>query len=125
MAYPPQLLPPESWGKMMDNLQDHFGESAEVDDETRINIGNFLVYSSTPQRGSYRKMLRNIGQRIPLRITQLPYFVHEHDEIPSRFIQGNDKVGSLSQCNACHRGAEKGSFDEDNIFIPGFGRWDD
>ncbi len=125
MAYPAQLLPPESWTKMMDNLEDHFGESAELDDETRNNIGNYLVYSATPQQGSYRKMLRNTGSNAPLRITQLPYFVHEHDEIPSRFIKGNDKVGSLSQCNACHKGADKGSFDEDNIFIPGVGRWDD
>ncbi len=35
------------------------------------------------------------------------------------------EVGSLSQCNACHRYAEKGSFNEDEIWIKGIDRWDD
>lgn len=125
MAYPAQLLPPQSWQKMMSQLEDHFGENAELDTESRQAIESYLVEASKSKNGSYRKLLRNLGTRAPLRITELPYFMHEHDEIPSRLITSNDKVGSLSQCNACHKRAEQGDFDEDNIFIPGFGRWDD
>ena len=61
----------------------------------------------------------------PLRITELRGFKSEHNEIPQRFIQGNDKIGSLSQCDSCHKDAQRGYFDEDRIVIPGFGRWDD
>jgi hypothetical protein len=125
LAYPPQLLPTESWGRMMGSLGDHFGENAELDEQTAQQIADFLVRTSRPVDGQYRRMLRNLEAQAPLRITELPYFRHEHDEIPSRLIQGNDKVGSLSQCNACHRGAEKGWFDEDNVVIPGAGRWHD
>ncbi len=122
MAYPPQLLPSASWQKIMHGLEDHFGENAELDDVSSEAIGNYLTGNRS---GSYRKMLRNLGSRSPIRITELPYFIHEHDEIPSRFIQSNDKVSSLSQCNACHQKAERGQFDEDNVYIPGVGRWDD
>ena len=107
----------------MSGLEDHFGESAELDAQTRQGIEDYLVRES--QRASYRKLFRNLGEATPLRITELPYFVHEHDEIPARLVGGNDKVKSLSQCNACHRGAERGRFDEDDVVIPGFGRWDD
>ncbi|MDC1287545.1 diheme cytochrome c [Gammaproteobacteria bacterium] len=123
MAYPAQLLPPASWQKMMGGLDDHFGENAEVDATTGQALEKYLLEASSS--GSYQKLFRNLRDQTPLRITELPYFVHEHDEIPSRFIQANDKVSSLSQCNACHQNAERGQFDEDDVIIPGFGRWDD
>jgi hypothetical protein len=123
MAYPPQLLPAPGWQKIMHGLEDHFGENAEIDATTREVLENYLVQSSSTD--SYQKLFRNLGNHVPLRITELPYFIHEHDEIPSRFIQANDKVSSLSQCNACHLGAERGQFDEDDVIIPGVGRWDD
>lgn len=123
MAYPAQLLPAASWQKIMRGLDDHFGENAEIDAATRQELENYLVRASSS--GAYQKLFRNLGNRAPLRITELPYFVHEHDEIPSRFIRANDKVSSLSQCNACHQNAARGRFDEDDVIIPGVGRWDD
>ena len=122
MAYPPQLLPVPSWVSIMSGLDDHFGENAELDETTRVSIQQYLIEVSSSM--DYRKLLRNVGNSIPTRITELPYFIRKHDEIPSKYIKGNDKVGSLSQCNACHRGAERGNFDEDNVSIPGVGRWD-
>jgi len=123
MAYPAMLLPEGSWRKIMAGLEDHFDENAEFDTTTGREIEDYLVREST--RVSYRKLFRNLGDETPLRITELPYFVHEHDEIPARFVANNDRVRSLSQCNACHRDAERGRFDEDDVVIPGFGRWDD
>jgi hypothetical protein len=122
MAYPPQLLPPPSWVSIMNNLDDHFGENAEVDDQTRMQLQGYLAEVSGTM--NYRKLFRNLGNRLPTRITKLPYFIRKHDEIPARYVEGNVKVGSFSQCNACHRGAERGNFDEDNVSIPGVGRWD-
>lgn len=123
MAYPASLLPLASWQKIMRGLEDHFAENAELDEDTRQAIENYLVRSSGYR--SYQKLFRNLGDETPLRITELPYFIHEHDEIPARFVTGNEQVSSLSQCNACHRGAERGYFDEDDVFIAGVGRWDD
>jgi len=125
MAYPVQLLPAESWNRIMNGLDDHFGENAELDQQTKQNLQQYLVGAAQMRQGQYRRMFRNLGSNAPLRITELPYFRNEHNEIPSRFIRGNDKVGSLSQCNSCHRNAEKGWFNEDDVVIPGVGRWDD
>ena len=123
MVYPAMLLPQQSWRKIMAGLDDHFGENAELDDASRRGIEDYLVRESG--RVTYRKLFRNLGAKAPLRVTELPYFEHEHDEIPPRLIAGNERVKSLSQCNACHRNAERGRFDEDDVVIPGFGRWDD
>ena len=123
MAYPTTLLPGRSWSKIMAGLEDHFGENAELDVQTRQKIDDYLVLKSS--RVSYRKLFRNLGDAAPLRITELPYFVQEHNEIPARFVTGNEQVKSLSRCNACHSDAERGRFDEDDVVIPGIGRWDD
>jgi hypothetical protein len=122
MAYPAQLLPPASWEKIMGGLENHFGENAELGATTRKELETYLIDASSSR--SYKKLFRNLGDQAPLRITELPYFVRKHDEIPSRFIQGNDKVSSLSQCNACHKKAARGQFDEDDVTIPGVGSWD-
>ena len=123
MAYPARLLPQQSWRKIMAGLEDHFGENAALDDETRGEIEDYLLGESN--RVTFNKLFRNLGNAAPLRITELPYFVHEHDEIPARLVTANEQVNSLSQCNACHRDAQRGRFDEDDVVIPGFGRWDD
>ncbi len=123
MAYPAFLLPPQSWQQMMAGLEDHFGENAELDSDTLHAIESYLVGLS--QNVNYRRVGMRQGGDWPMRITELAGFRHEHDEIPSRFIRSNDKVKSLSQCNACHRSAERGYFDEDDVVIPGVGRWDD
>jgi len=123
MAYPPALLPQQSWQAIMTGLAEHFGENAELDDESAREIGQFLQAASRP--AGYGRLMRNMGEDVPLRITELPHFRHEHDEIPASFLRDNDKVTSLSQCNSCHKQAERGWFDEDSVYIPGIGRWDD
>ncbi len=128
MAYPAGLLPARSWEKLMTGLDDHFGDNAELDNKTRQHISDFLQANSA-DHSNYRrskKFARSIADNdAPLRITQAPYFKHEHDEIPARLVGPNARVRSFSECNACHTGAEKGSFNEHDINIPGLGRWDD
>ncbi len=122
LAYPARMLPVDSWTEIMATLEDHFDENAEVSDETATMISAYLTDNAgKPGRGMLKRMKRDA----PLRITELPYFVHEHDEVPERLVSGNEEVGSFSNCNACHQRAENGDFDEDSVRIPGYGRWDD
>lgn len=128
IAYPAGLLPKNSWDKIMNNLENHFDENAELAKEDQLEIQQYLANNalSKDRSDGLRKMLRNFPKEgTPIRITKLPYFVHEHDEIPARMITKNPDVKSLSQCDKCHSGAEKGNFDEHNVKIPGFGRWED
>ena len=127
-AYPPGLLPDASWHKIMSTLDDHFGENAELSDTDRLAIEEYLVNNSASHSEFRRskKIARSLSpSSAPLRITELPYFKHEHDEIPSRLVKNNPDVGSFSQCDSCHRDAKKGYFSENKINIPGYGRWDD
>lgn len=123
MAYPAYLLPSQSWQLMLSQLDDHFGENAELDDDTRLKIETYLIKSSRP--AGYRRISVATQGDWPLSISGLRGFKSEHDEIPPRLIEQNDKISSLSQCDSCHQDAEQGYFDEDRIVIPGYGRWDD
>jgi len=126
MAYQPGLLPAHSWERLMTGLEDHFGENAELPRGERDAILGYLL-NNAAGRSNYRvsnKLVRNL-RGTPLRISELPYFVHEHREIPARLVRGNPKVGSFSNCDACHTGANRGSYNEHQVNIPGYGRYDD
>jgi len=127
-AYPAALLPERSWNKLMNNLAQHFDENAELDPKVAQEISSYLQANAaehSTDRSAY-KFIRSIAKNsTPTRISDVPYFKHEHNEIPARMLNNNPKVSSLSQCNVCHTKAEMGDYDEDNIHIPGFGEWDD
>ncbi|UTW02223.1 diheme cytochrome c [Amphritea atlantica] len=122
VAYPSGLLPAASWTTIMTTLDEHFGENAEMTAESAAMISAYLT-DNAGKAG--RGVLKRIKGDAHLRITELPYFVRKHDEVPGRMVSGNKEVGSFSNCNACHQRAERGDFDEDSVRIPGYGRWDD
>lgn len=128
MVYPPGLLPAKSWEKIMSSLEDHFDDNAELDAKSHKEINDFLV-SNSADKSDYRRSRRfasaNGAGDIITRISETPYFIHEHDEIPAGLVTGNKEVNSFSNCNACHRKADQASFRERDISIPGYGRWDD
>ena len=128
MAYPAGLLPAKSWSKLMSELDNHFGDNAELDAELSRSISEYLL-SNSADKSNYRRSIKfnksiKSGD-VPVRITATPYFRHKHDEVPDRLVSANPKVRSFSQCNACHAKAEQGSFSEHDISIPGYGKWDD
>lgn len=127
-AYPPGLLPARSWAQLMAGLADHFGDNAELADVDRQAIEEYLLAHAADRAPEYRaqKIARSLRpEETPLRITEVAYIVHKHREIPAALITGKPEVGSLSNCNACHRRAASGSFREREIDIPGYGQWDD
>lgn len=128
MAYPAQLLPAKFWQKIIATLDKHFGDNAEFNASDRQLVLNFLNANSAESAKSRRakKILSSIPQsHTALRITEVPYIVREHNGIPAKYVKDNPKVGSLSQCDKCHGQAQRGSFDEDEIVIPGHGKWED
>ena len=128
MAYQPGLLPARSWARMMDTLDDHFGDNAELDHGTQQTIRDYLTANAADRSDFKRstKIARSLGKaETPLRITEIPYFIHKHREVPDRLVSQNPDVGSFSQCQVCHQRADKGIYDDDSVRIPGYGRWDD
>ncbi|MDX2471831.1 MAG: diheme cytochrome c [SAR324 cluster bacterium] len=119
MAYQPELLPEESWVKVMKGLSEHFGDSAEFDAKDAQSILKYLKENSADKSEAAvsKKLLRRYKGNAPLRISQLPYFIHEHDEIRANVLK-RPKIKSWANCAACHRMALQGDYSERNIKIP-------
>ncbi|MGM0520059.1 MAG: diheme cytochrome c [Campylobacterota bacterium] len=128
-AYQPGLLTQKSWVKLMNNLQNHFGVDASLLKEDLATLTTYLKNNSAEKNMNYkrsRKLANSINRlnAYPIAITKVPYFIKEHDEIPSRFIKQKEVKG-LFNCTACHTTAKKGIYSERDIIIPNYGRWDD
>ena len=127
MAYAPGLLPSRAWRAIMsaDGLMNHYGDDASLTDELRTEIGAYLTANAADRSGGKRakkfaEFRAGPGPGLP-RISENPYFVKKHDEIPARLVTGNPEVVSFSQCNNCHRKAAEGDYSERQINIPGHG----
>ncbi|MEQ1897885.1 MAG: diheme cytochrome c [Vicinamibacterales bacterium] len=107
VAYPPRLLPADSWRAVMAGLKTHFGTDASVDAKTASDIERFLVANAG------MRPLRSMDGTPPLRITTTPWFLREHDEVPASTWK-SAKVKSASNCTACHAGAEGDNFSDDS-----------
>jgi len=118
-AYQAWLLPSGSWKRILDGLDDHYGNSIAVDDTTMREIGGFLVAnaadSGQDKRG--RKITKSLGGNTPMRITDVPYIQHKHHEV-ARAAFTRPAVGSAANCPACHPGAKRGDYDDDHVSIP-------
>ncbi|MBL4659687.1 MAG: diheme cytochrome c [Alcanivoracaceae bacterium] len=127
-AYPPGLLPASSWGKLMKNLGNHFDENAELNKNMLDELTQYLVKNSADKSNFKRskRIMRSLGKSdSPLRITETLYFVRKHDEIPYRMVSNTSEVRSFSHCTACHTHAIRGYFNEHEVRIPGYGKWED
>lgn len=118
-AYQPDLMPAVSWTALMKNLDDHFGESIELDDDSIKTIADYLNTNSAENSRTKRgtKIIKSLKNKMPMRITEIPYLVHEHHEI-SPTVFDRESIGSFSNCVACHTTAEDGIYDDDNVRIP-------
>jgi len=125
-AYPPGLLPARSWEKLLSNLGNHFGENAELSNNLRQSLTAFLKDNAADKVHNRlsQYIARSIGNATPLRITETTFFRRGHREVPQRLVKDNPKVQSFSRCPVCHTRAAQGSFRENEINIPGYGRWD-
>jgi mono/diheme cytochrome c family protein len=118
-AYQPNLLPWGSWKKILESLEDHFGEVLPLEPETVDEIGAYLE-SNAAERSNAKhsgRILNSLNGATPLRITEVPYILHKHRKIGADVLQ-RSAIGSLSNCIACHRSADKGSYDDDSVSIP-------
>jgi len=125
-AYPPGLLPARSWEKLLSNLSDHFGENAELGADVAQSLNAYLTQHAADKVRNRlsQRIARSVVHTTPLRITETAFFKREHREVPQRLVKDNPQVQSFSKCQVCHTRAAAGSFSEEEINIPGHGRWD-
>jgi hypothetical protein len=117
--YQPELLPSASWIKILDQLDDHFGEEMELDPDSKKIISDYLKSNSAENSSAKRavKIMRSLGNHVPMRITDIPYIREKHHELNPEVLK-RESIGSLSNCIACHTTAGKGIYEDDNVKIP-------
>ena len=118
-AYQPALLPSGSWDKILAGLEDHFGESIELDPASKKIIAKYLRASAAEHSSakSAIRIMRSLGNETPLRITQIPLFQRKHRKIQPDVLK-RESIGSLSNCVACHKAAERGIYEDDDVVVP-------
>ena len=126
--YQPGLLPARSWNKLMGGLENHFGENAELPAGDAEALTDYLVRNAADHANfkRSRKIMNALPPgETPLRVSETPYFIDKHGQLSRAMVQDNPGVVSISRCGVCHTNADKGSFSESGVRIPGFGRWED
>lgn len=114
MAFQPQMLPKRSWDKIMDELTDHFGEDASLDAKTVIHIKKYHLENAANSSWFSGKFMRGLSKTsAPLRITETPYWVREHNKEVPQWAWKDPKVKSKANCLACHKRANNGDYDDD------------
>lgn len=127
-AYQPDLLPVRSWEELMRGLDKHFGENAELPAETQKTLLAYLTANAAEHSSSWYavKFMKSLKAGVtPTRISEIPYFIKEHREIPKKLIANNVDLKSISFCNKCHTDADTGGYSEHKLNIPNHGAWKD
>ncbi len=118
-AYQPELLVSKGWKQILEQPDNHFGESIDFSTEEKKEIENYLLANAAEKSNSEisRKIIKSLGGQIAARITEIPYITKQHRKIDQDVLKRNS-IGSLSKCSACHKKAEEGCYDDDFVIIP-------
>ena len=110
VAFPPGMLPADSWRRLLSNLPRHYGTDASLEPATVKELSTWLATSA----GSYKR-----GRDAPPedRITKSAWFIRKHDEVAAAVWQ-RPSVRSAANCSACHTHATEGDFNEHSVRIP-------
>ena len=109
-AYPPGMLPASSWARILRGLDRHYGTDASLDATTVKQLGTWLQANA----GTYKRVREAPPED---RITRSEWFLREHRKLdPSVWVHLS--VKSAANCAACHTGADRGDYDDDNLRFP-------
>ena len=120
IAFHPNLLPERSWRKLMAGQEHHFGADLGLDAPTNQALLTFLVTNAAERsnREAAFKINRSLKpEATPLRITETPYWIKKHREIPEADWR-LPSVKSRANCGACHQDAEAGTFEDGAMQMP-------
>ena len=113
-AYPPGLLPAESWKSITDNLPKHFSTHVLLNSDTQSLIANWLQANAINPDW--------VGTQIPpdSRITRADWWqqIHKPSKKLTAKVWKNPYIKSASNCAACHRGAPNGEYSAKTVLIP-------
>ena len=117
--YPPFLLTLNAWEKIMDNLENHYGTDASLDEEDKEQILAFLKQNNalnfdTKFRKSLKETLNELSkeENSTISITKYAFYKKAHQNLPFQIFQGKLKK---ENCIACHKDASGGTFGKESL----------
>lgn len=110
IAYPPGALPAASWRRIVAGLDRHYGTDASLDEASIARIDGWLQRHA----GTWKRVREQPPQD---RITRSAWFERKHRAIGASAWR-RESVKSAANCGACHAGAGRGRFDDDELRIP-------
>lgn len=121
--YPPFLLPEKSWKRIIDDMDNHFGEEiteANISLSQQASIREFLYENSAEHsaREAAVKIMKSLGDLRPKAITKTAYWREVHKNIP-RSAYKDKKIKDKSNCWNCHKDFEEGVLSDMNIIYKG------
>lgn len=121
LDFHPSLLPIRSWEKLLAGQSNHFGDDLALDGTTVDELLNYAkTNSADPEQteAAWRMNSSIATNETPLRITEVTYWKHKHEEIEDSVWQ-RSQIKIKSNCAACHLDAKQGTFEDANMRIPG------
>jgi mono/diheme cytochrome c family protein len=110
-GYAPGMLPARSWARIMSGLDKHYGSDASLDPATVKALSGWLQANA----GTYKRVAEEPPQD---RITRSAWFERKHRNVDDPAVWKLASIKSAANCAACHTGADKGRFDDDNLKLP-------
>jgi nitrate/TMAO reductase-like tetraheme cytochrome c subunit len=110
VPFPANFLPKASWGRVMNDLEKHYGSDACLDPVTHKQIETWLQ-----SYGGLGKRAKEEPQQD--RITRSAWFERKHREVSEATFK-RASIKSPANCMACHRDAAHGDFEDHNVSIP-------
>jgi len=110
VAFPPGMLPAESWRRLMNSLPSHYGTDASLDAATVNELATWLNANA----GTDKRVREAPPEE---RITKSAWFIRRHDEVPASAWK-RPAVKGPTHCTACHTQADQGDFNEHTVHIP-------
>lgn len=120
--YPPFMLPNDSWIRLMDGLNNHFGEQITENNITKSEQTTIKAYllTQSAEQSTHKiafKTLESLGEMRPISMSKVPYWRESHKGI-DKTIYKQLGIKDASNCFACHPDFEYGVFDNTRIHIP-------
>lgn len=110
VPYAPALLPAASWARLMAGLSRHFGSDASLEPQVAATLARYLQAHAGSERRTGPPPAED-------RITRTARFERKHREVGAS-VWALPSVRTPSRCDACHAGALRGEFDDDDLVLP-------
>lgn len=114
-AFPPALMSAPAWRQVIGSLGRHYGTDASVDASTAAAITAFLDRNAGIAPRAAPASAPG-DARLP-RLADGAWFAREHRKVPAATLARPD-VRGLTNCGACHAGADRNDFSEHAVRVP-------